>query len=143
MIPKAERDADAAILAAATGGTWITVPRTSQEGLMVACAGPVMASCEDARQATSIRVERPGSIGDMAHAEARMPWEQHVANAQAAAHAVNRLPEYIEAAAEMERRTQAVTEFAASRRTPYTLVNLNDAYNAGLRDASRLLRGDK
>ena len=35
MIPKTERDADAAILAAATGGTWITVPRTSQEGLMV------------------------------------------------------------------------------------------------------------
>ena len=141
MIPKAERDADAAILAAATCGTWVTVPRTSQKGLMVACAGPVMASCEDARQATSIRVERPGSIGDMAHAEARMPWEQHAANAKAAAHAVNRLPVYIEAAAEMERRAQAVTEFAASRRTPYTLVNLNDAYNAGLRDALRLLRG--
>jgi hypothetical protein len=37
-------------------------------------------------------------------AEATTSWEQHAANAKAAAHAVNRLPEYIADAAEMERR---------------------------------------
>ena len=134
MIPKAERDADAAILAAATSGTWVTVPRTSQKGLMVACAGPVMASCEDARQATSIRVERPGSIGDMAHAEARMPWEQHAANAKAAAHAVNRLPVYIEAAAETERRIEKI-EADIARRDATDRYDDQRGYTNGMRRA--------
>ena len=116
MIPKAERDADAAILAAATGGMWITVaPRSQEGGVQLAGFGPALA--KDWPTATSLRVGGADSstaekAALVAVEAARMTMEQHAANAKAAAHAVNRLPVYIEAAAEMERLKTLIAETA-------------------------------
>ena len=44
MIPKAERDADAAILAAATGGTWITLMVLDTANNKLGMAGRVLSN---------------------------------------------------------------------------------------------------
>jgi hypothetical protein len=112
MIPKADRDADAAILAAATQGTWITVaPRSQEGGVQLAGFGPALAPRWPT--ATSLRVGGTDSntakrAADISFAAAQMTMGQHAANAKAAAHAVNRLPEYIADAAEMERRIDRI-----------------------------------
>lgn len=117
MITKADRDADAAVLAAATQGTWITVLPSSQEGGgQLAGFGP--ATAPRWSTATSLRVGGTDSstaerAADVAVAAAMMTMEQHAANAKAAAHAVNRLPEYIADAAEMERRIAEVDSLRA------------------------------
>lgn len=82
MIPKAERDADAAILAALP--KYIEV---DEDGSVWDCPGH------------GAHVAR---VGDVTDADIR----------KAAAHAVNRLPVYIEAAAEMERLKTLIAETA-------------------------------
>lgn len=136
MIPKAERDADAAILAAATGGTWITAaPRSQEGGVQLAGFGPALA--KDWPTATSLRVGGTDSstaekAALVAVEAARMTMEQHAANAKAAAHAVNRLPVYIEAAAEMERRIESVNteRIRLSRKLAATAIGNSDAAHA-------------
>ena len=111
MIPKAERDADAAILAAATGGEWATYsPRSQDGGVSLASFGGLDAP----NVAVSLRVAGEWHIG-LRQEQEGMPWEQHAANAKAAAHAVNRLPVYIEAMAEMERRIDALIDHLSGR----------------------------
>ena len=146
MIPKADREKDKTILAAATQGTWITVLPSSQEGgVQLAGFGPAIASRWPT--ATSLRVGGTDSnteerAGDIAVAAARMTMEQHAANAKAAAHAVNRLPEYIADAAEMARRIAEIAALAEWRLVAYSFTELNDAYNEGFRSALKILRGE-
>ena len=45
------------------------------------------------------------------------------------------------AAEEMDRRLEVLREFASKRRTPYSFSEFNDAYNNGIQDALRVLRG--
>jgi hypothetical protein len=128
VIPKAERDADAAILAAATGGTWVTVAPRSQEG------GVQLASfvgLDAPNVAVSLRVAGKWHIG-LRQEQEGVPWEQHAANAKAAAHAVNRLLVYIEAAAEMERRVEAVNAecIRLSRKLAATAIGDSDVAHA-------------
>jgi hypothetical protein len=110
MIPKADRDADAAILAAATRGTWITAAlpaRAASPEIRLGSFGP----CVDTprNMLVMVCIQAPGAtFGDVAMAEATTSWEQHAANAKAAAHAVNRLPEYI---AELNAIEEAVTSY--------------------------------
>jgi len=128
MIPKAERDADAAILAAATGGTWVTVaPRSQEGGVQLASFGGLDAP----NVAVSLRVAGKWHIG-LRQEQEGVPWEQHAANAKAAAHAVNRLPVYIEAAAEMERRIESVNAecIRLSRKLAATAIGDSDAAHA-------------
>lgn len=156
MIPKADRDADAAILAAATRGTWITVHPSSQEGgVQLAGFGPALAPRWST--ATSIRVGGTDSntaerAADVAVAAAQMTMEQHAANAKAAAHAVNRLPEYIADAAEMERRIRLIEAKAEEWRTKaialhaageHAVSDLARARLDSLTGAVRILRGGK
>lgn len=145
MITKEERDADAAILAAATGGTWITVvPRSQEGGVQLAGFGPTLA--KDWPTATSLRVGGTDSstaekAGLVAVEAARMTMEQHAANAQAAAHAVNRLPVYIEAAAEMERRIAAMEERALKLQTAQPDSAAIQIHVSGMREVIEYLRG--
>ena len=150
VIPKAERDADAAILAAATGGTWITAaPRSQEGGVQLAGFGPALA--KGWPTATSLRVGGADSstaekAALVAVEASRMTMEQHAADAKAAAHSVNRLPVYIEAAAEMERRIDLLdAEIARVRGVPKTEENAMTwtAYLTGLCAARRILRGGK
>lgn len=85
MIPKAERDADAAILAALP--KYIEI---DEDGSVWDCSGH------------GAHVAR---VGDATDADIR----------KAAAHAVNRLPVYIEAMAEMERRIDALIDHLSGR----------------------------
>jgi hypothetical protein len=45
------------------------------------------------------------------------------------------------AAEETDRRLEVLREFASKRRTPYSFSEFNDAYNNGIQDALRVLRG--
>lgn len=147
MIPKAERDADTAILAAATQGTWITVFPSSQEGgVQLAGFGPALAPRWST--ATSLRVGGSDSntaerAANVAFAAAQMTMEQHAANAKAAAHAVNRLPEYIADAAEMERRIEAMEERAKMLLTAQPASGGIQLHTAGMREVIEYLRGGK
>jgi hypothetical protein len=128
VIPKAERDADAAILAAATGGTWATVaPRSQEGGVQLAGFGGLDAP----DVAVSLRVAGEWSLAT-AEQQGEMSWEQHAYNAKAAAHAVNRLPVYIEAAAEMERRIESVNAecIRLSRKLAATAIGDSDVAHA-------------
>lgn len=145
MIPKADREKDKTILAAATQGTWITVLPSSQEGgVQLAGFGPAIASRWPT--ATSLRVGGTDSnteerAGDIAVAAARMTMGQHAANAKAAAHAVNRLPEYIADAAEMERRIAAMEERARMLLAAQPDSGGIQLHTAGMREVIEYLRG--
>ena len=146
MIPKADRDADKAILAAATPGTWIAALPSSQDGgVQLAGFGPAFAPRWPA--ATSLRVGGTDSntaerYAAIAHATWQMTMGQHAANAKAAAHAVNRLPAYIAEDEEMERRVAEIAALAETRVVAYSFTELNDAYNEGFRSALKILRGE-
>lgn len=104
MIPKAERDADAAILAALP--KYIEI---DEDGSVWDCSGH------------GAHVAR---VGDATDADIR----------KAAAHAVNRLPVYIEAAAEMERRIAEV-EADIARRDATDRYDDQRGYTNGMRRA--------
>lgn len=122
MIPKAERDADAAILAAATGGKWHYSPTAGihvQDG--------------DGRVAIAFPEDVPDG--------------REEANGTAAALAVNRLPEYIAALDEMERRIAEVEterEKLARKLASATIGSggsHTDGFHGGIAWALRILRG--
>ncbi len=143
MIPKAERDADAAILAAATGGTWITVaPRSQEGGVQLAGFGGLDAP----DVAVSLRVAGEWSLATVEQ-QGEMSWGQRAANAKAAAHAVNRLPVYIEAAAEMERRIAEVEAERGKLARKLASATIGsggshtDGFHGGIAWALRILRG--
>ena len=102
MIQKDQREKDRDICEAATGGVWIAVqPRSQEGGSSLGHFGPTWA--DEYPAATSVR---------MAGTRIRLTWEEHEANARAAVNAVNRLPSYIDAADEMERRIAEVDALA-------------------------------
>ena len=120
MIPKAERDADAAILAALP--KYIEI---DEDGSVWDCSGH------------GAHVAR---VGDVTDEEIR----------RYAAHAVNRLPVYIGAAAEMERRVEAVNaeRVRLSRKLAATSIGDSDAAHAdgfceGLLWALRKMKGEQ
>jgi hypothetical protein len=145
VIPKADRDADTAILAAATQGMWITAAlptRAASPEIRLGSFGP----CVDTPRGMLVMVciQAPGAtFGDVAMAEATTSWEQHAANAKAAAHAVNRLPEYIADAAEMERRIEAMEERAKMLLTAQPASGGIQLHTAGMREVIEYLRGGK
>ncbi len=111
VIPKAERDADAAILAAAT---------------------PDWRPGAAEKRNLYCRATHPERLSDervLMQANAHFPYEADVI---AAAHCRNRLPVYIEAAAEMERRIESVNteRIRLSRKLAATAVGDSDAAHA-------------
>lgn len=141
MIPKAERDADKAIVAAATQGTWITaaLPTVSPE-IRLGSFGPTVGTPR--RVPVMVCIQAPGAtFGEVATMEATTSWEQHAANAKAAAHAVNRLPAYIADAEETAKRIDGVeTVYAdACREAEEDLDAKADPWARGYRSALRCM----
>lgn len=77
--------------------------------------------------------------------EQRRPTAREQANAFAVCHAVNRLPDYIAEAAEMQQRIEAIETAArdaaaAAKLDPWGMA---PAYRDGLQEALRILRGGR
>lgn len=144
MIPKAERDADAAILAAATGGTWITAAlptRAASPEIRLGSFGPCVDSPRN--MPVMVCIQAPGAtFGDVAMAEATTSWEQHAANAKAAVHCRNRLPAYIAALDEMERRIARIEAWHKAS-TDSEHGDPDERAEETLATVLKILRGDK
>ncbi len=123
MIPKAERDADRAICEAASSLPWFEV-----DDDMVSenrCAGIRSSDPE----ASEIVTTDSGYYGPTA------------ADAEAICNAVNRLPLYIAALDEMEKRIELASERARMLLAAQPDSGGIQIHTAGMREALRILRG--
>ena len=129
MITKEEIARGKALCAAASKGPW----RRCKAGENCQC-GIVWAGDESGMVASV-----PCSENDVGGPIAEEP--HRLANWVLIAEARTLLPAALDHAEDMDRRVEALCEFASERRTPYSFSEYNDAYNNGIQDALKILRG--